>query len=67
MPWTEGTVSPAWAGPLAQLYKKKPYVRAVEVMVSTSAALGPERFGPIGQQAVARIARNESNARRNGI
>jgi CO dehydrogenase/acetyl-CoA synthase beta subunit len=41
---------------LAQLYKKKPYVRAVEVMVSTSAALGPERFGPIGQQAVARIA-----------
>jgi CO dehydrogenase/acetyl-CoA synthase beta subunit len=41
---------------LAQLYKKKPYVRAVEVMVSTSAALGPERFRPIGQQAVARIA-----------
>jgi CO dehydrogenase/acetyl-CoA synthase beta subunit len=41
---------------LAQLYKKKPYVRAVEVMISTSVSLEPERFGPIGQQAAARIA-----------
>lgn len=41
---------------LSRRYGSKPYVRAVEVMIGTSTALKPERFGPIGQQAVARIA-----------
>lgn len=40
---------------LSRLYKRKPYVRAVEVMVSTSVSLEPEGFGPIGQQVIARI------------
>ena len=47
-----GALGRAWV----QLYRQKPYVQAVELMVSTSLSPGPQQFAPFGRKAGARIA-----------